>query len=268
MNTKLNPLAVITGASSGLGMAYARQLATKGFNLMLIARRKFVLESLKEELEKSHQNISVEIVQADLSLLDDIRMLEEKIANSERLLFMINNAGFGVEGVFPEINVEKNTEMITVHNTAVMRLARAAMIPMKVQGKGFLINVASSAGFLASRGAVIYCATKAFIISFSRSLQCDCHKDGIHVQALCPGFVRTGFHDTDSMAGSPIKESVPGWLWLQADWVVKKSLSQVQKNFFRRVIYIPSLRYKCGTFFASSWIFAPLRILFSGGKIR
>lgn len=260
---KENPLAVITGASSGLGMCFARQLAAAGCDLMLIARRKYVLDSLKEELEKQFP-ISVEPVQADLSKLEDIRTVEEKIRNSPRVLYMVNNAGFGVL----DNDVGKNTEMITVHNIATMRFSRAAMIPMQENRKGYIINVASVAGFVASRGSADYCATKAFVIAYSRSLQCDCSPHGIHVQALCPGFVRTGFHDTETMHGTPIKENVPAFLWLQADWVVRKSLRQVRKTLFRRVTYVPSLIYKAVTCFTSSMILSPLRILFSGGKIR
>jgi len=260
-------LAVVTGASSGLGMNFARQLAATGCDLMLIARRKEVLDSLKVELETQY-SISVESVQADLSKLDDIRMVEEKIQNSPRVLYMVNNAGFGVEGVFPDIDVEKNTEMITVHCTATLRFSRAAMFPMRENRKGYIINLASVAAFLASYGAANYCATKAFVVSFSRSLQCDAAPHGIHVQALCPGFVRTGFHDAETMKGTPIKEGVPNFCWLQADWVVRKSLNQVRKTAFRRVTYIPSVLYKVVTYFASSMIFSPVRILFSGGKIR
>ena len=260
-------LAVVTGASSGLGMNFARQLAAAGCDLMLIARRKNVLDSLKEELEKQF-SISVESVQADLSKLDDIRMVEEKIAQAKNVLFMINNAGFGVEGVFPDIDVEKNTDMITVHCIATMRLSRAAMVSMKENRKGYIINVASVAGFLAGQGAVDYCATKAFVISFSRSLQCDGSPHGIHVQALCPGFVRTGFHDTEAMADSPVKKMYPDFFWLRADWVVRKSLAQVRQNWCRRVAYIPSLLYKIVVFFSGSRILAPLRVLFGGGKVR
>ncbi len=263
MSGSLNPLAVITGASSGLGMSYARQLAAMGCDLMLVARRKFVLDSLKDELERQY-GVAVEVVPADLAKLEDIRMLEEKIRTSPRLFYMVNNAGFGVEGDFPE----KSTDMIAVHCTATMRLSRAAMIPMQAKKKGHIINVASAAGFMAMQGAADYCATKAFIISFSRCLQCDGAADGIHVQALCPGFVRTGFHDAETMAGNEIKKQTGAWMWLKADWVVKKSLRQVQKNCCRSVAYIPSLRYKILTQLASGPLVAPLRRFFSGGKMQ
>lgn len=268
MSEKRKPLAVVTGASSGLGMCFARQLASEGYDLLIVARRGFVLESLKEELERLYP-ITVETFEADLSEKEPLRELEKKVESSENLVCLINNAGFGTgESSFPNVDVEQETRMLALHNLAPMRLCRAALIPMAVNGMGYIINVASAAAFLASRGAADYSATKSFLVSFSRGLQCDCIDKGVHVQALCPGFVRTGFHQSETMKNSETGEKVPNWLWLDAPWVVKKSIRQVRKKHLRRVAYVPSLRYKIlVAILASRWL-SPLRVLLSRGRAR
>jgi short-subunit dehydrogenase len=128
--------------------------------------------------------------------------------------------------------------------------------------------VASVAGFLASRGAVDYSATKAFLITFSRSLQCDCVGTGVLVQAFCPGFVRTGFHDSETMKSSPLKEQVPGFMWDSAPRVVRKSLRAAQRRFCHRVVFIPTFFYRVIARVMSGPLIAPLRIFFTGGKTR
>lgn len=262
------PLAVVTGASDGMGKEFARELAAMGNDLLLTARRGYVLDSLKKELEAAY-GISVETMPMDLSELENIRILEEKIESSDRLLWLVNCAGFGAgEGVFPDVSADVETRMLLLHNVAPMRLCRAALIPMKINGRGFIINVASVAGFLASRGAVDYSATKAFLITFSRALQCDCAGTDVHVQAFCPGFVRTGFHDSETMKNSPLKDQVPGFMWDSAPRVVKKSIRAVQKRYFRRVVFIPTLFYRLITRIMSGRLLAPVRILLTGGQTR
>ncbi|MDO4573595.1 MAG: SDR family NAD(P)-dependent oxidoreductase [Planctomycetia bacterium] len=265
---KTRPLAVVTGASSGIGRSFARQLAADGCDLILVARREFVLESLKEELEKQY-GVLVEAFPADLTQLDEIQRVEKRLEACENLMYLVNCAGFGTgTGMFPNVDVNLESQMLMLHTLAPMRLSRVALIPMTLHQKGYLINVASCAAFLASRGAADYAATKAFLVSFSRNLQCDCAGRGIHVQALCPGFVRTGFHQSETMKSSAMADQIPRWLWLDADWLVKKSLKQVRKRGFRRVVCVPSFRYKVlvGTLF--SWFLSPLRVLFSGGTMR
>ncbi|MBR0192866.1 MAG: SDR family NAD(P)-dependent oxidoreductase [Thermoguttaceae bacterium] len=262
------PLAVVTGASDGMGREFARALAEMGCDLWIIARREARLNELKTELEANF-GVCVEVVPADLSRFEDIQKIEQKIESARNLLWMVNCAGFGAgEGAFPDVNVELETAMLMVHNMAPMRFCRAALVPMRENHRGFIINVASVAGFLASRGAVDYSATKAFLITFSRSLQCDCVGTGVLVQAFCPGFVRTGFHDSETMKSSPLKEQVPGFLWDSAPRVVRKSIRAAQRRFCHRVVFIPTVFYRAITCFMSSPLTAPLRILFTGGKTR
>ncbi len=251
-----------------MGREYARALAEMGNDLLLVARRGYVLDALKTELEEKF-SISVETCPLDLSVLENIATLEQKIALEDRLLWLVNCAGFGAgEGVFPDVSVEVETKMLMVHNVAPMRLCRAALVPMSVNGRGFIINVASVAGFLASRGAVDYSATKAFLIAFSRSLQCDCVGKGVLVQAFCPGFVRTGFHDSETMKNSDLKRQVPNFMWDNAPRVVRKSLRAVQKKRFHRVVFIPTLFYRIVKQIMSGSVLKPFRIVFTGGKTR
>ncbi|MDO5580656.1 MAG: SDR family NAD(P)-dependent oxidoreductase [Planctomycetia bacterium] len=262
------PVAAITGASSGFGQTFAQKLAARGYDLLLIARRKGRLDQLAEDLHNQY-GIEAEVLAADLSSDADLQKAEERIESLPSLYYMINNAGFGGNKVFPDVDIAVETGMIKVHCLATMRLSRAALVPMIAKGSGRIINLASVAGFLTGDGSADYSSTKAWVISFSKSLQCDVGRKGIRVQALCPGFTRTGFHDAETMKDSPIKKTVPDFLWLKADRVVACSLRSIERPaFFYRVICIPGLLYKTITFFGSEWIFSPLRILFSHGRVR
>ncbi len=262
------PLAIVTGASDGMGREFARALAEKGCDLILVARRAERLEALKSELE-SQFKVSAEVLALDLCVRENLLILEQKAESASNLLWLVNCAGFGAgESAFPDVDVELESRMLLLHNMAPMRLCRAALVPMRKNHRGFIINVASVAGFLASRGAVDYSATKAFLITFSRALQCDCAGTGILVQALCPGFVRTGFHDSETMKSSPLKQQVPAFMWDDARRVVRKSIQNVQKRFGHAVIFIPSFFYRFISRILSGPLLAPLRILFTGGKTR
>ena len=234
------PLAAITGASEGLGKEFARQLAAEGYNLLIIARRPTLLQELKEDLEAKY-GVQVEPLVCDLSKPDELKQLEDRLEKEEPLEIMINNAGFGLGGAFPNVDPDLEESMIRVHAIATMRLSRAALIPMCKRKKGYLINVSSVAAFLSAPNAAEYTATKAYILSFSKSLQYDVRQYGIRVQALCPGFVHTGFHSTESMAHFN-KAIMPKWLWLSSERVVKTSLRSIRRT--SRVVCIPSLRYK------------------------
>ncbi|MDR2346686.1 MAG: SDR family NAD(P)-dependent oxidoreductase [Planctomycetaceae bacterium] len=234
------PLAAITGASGGLGKEFANQLAAKGYDLLLIARRGNLLETIKSEYESKY-GINVQTLICDLSKADEVRSLENRLENEETLEFMVNNAGFGREGMFPNVDPDLEEEMIQVHVISLMRLARAALVPMCKRKKGFLINLSSVAAFLAGTNCAEYMATKAYVLSFSRSIQYDVAKHNVRVQALCPGLTHTGFHNSKTMIGFN-KNKTPGFAWLNADYVVKCSLRSIIKT--KRVICIPSFRYK------------------------
>ena len=238
---EMKPTAVITGATSGIGEEFARQLAAAGYNLLLVARRELLLADLKNEIEAKH-GVAVETIVCDLVDPQQVRSLEERIERIENLEFMVNNAGFGREGTYPDVDPDQEVEMIQVHVIALVRLTRAALVPMCRRKKGFLVNLASVASFLHGTNCAQYMATKAYVLSFTKSVNCDVARHGVRVQALCPGLTRTGFHHTATMQ-SNVDEKTPSVAWLNTEDVVHCSLKTLRKRW-HRVVCIPSLRYK------------------------
>lgn len=238
--TPFRPLAAVTGASEGLGKEFARQLAAEGYNLIIIARRPALLDALKADLEKTY-NVQVEPLACDLSKPDGIKQVEERLEKEESLEMLVNNAGFGLSDAFPNVNPDLEESMIRVHAIAPMRLSRAALVPMCKRQKGYIINLSSVAAFLCGQNTAEYIATKAYLLSFSKSLQCDVRRYGVRVQALCPGFTHTGFHSTESMKSFQ-KSEIPSWLWLSSEYVVRTSLHSLRRT--SRVVCVPSFRYK------------------------
>jgi short-subunit dehydrogenase len=238
--SSFRPLAAITGASDGLGKEFARQFAEEGYDLLIIARRGQLLEEIKTEFETKY-GIFVEPYICDLSNAEEVKRLEERLEKSDSLEFMVNNAGFGFAEAFPDVDPDREEKMIRVHTISLMRLSRAALVPMCRRKKGFLINLSSVAAFLYGNNSAEYMATKSYVLSFSRCIQCDVQKYGVRVQALCPGLTHTGFHSTELMKFFQ-KNKTPSLLWLTAEYVVRTSLRAIRKT--RRVVCIPSLRYK------------------------
>ncbi|MGL4595087.1 MAG: SDR family NAD(P)-dependent oxidoreductase [Thermoguttaceae bacterium] len=233
-------IAVVTGASEGLGKEFAVQLAKKGYDLLLIARRESKLNQVKDEITAKFP-VNVAIYVCDLSKSDEVLRLEKRLEAEDSLELLVNNAGFGREGAFPNVDPDLEQEMIQVHIIALMRLCRAALIPMCKRKKGYIVNVSSVAAYLHGANCAEYMATKAYVRSFSKSLQCDVRPFGVRVQALCPGLIHTGFHATESMRGFK-KDKTPRIVWLNSDFVVKSSLNSIFKT--RNVVCVPSWRYK------------------------
>lgn len=225
--------ALITGASSGLGEAFARRLALQGYNLVLVARRKERLSALSSELQSNHP-IKVEIIVADLTRDSDIERVETKIHELERVDVLINDAGFATTGRFTEADLDKQLEMVTLHVVAPTRLTWAAL--PKMEKGGSIINVASLGAYIKVPGNVTYCATKAYLVVFSETLQLELKEKGIRVQALCPGFTRTEFHG--KMEGFD-PSVIPKFLWMTPEDVAKESLKGLEKG---KVVCIPGLR--------------------------
>jgi len=240
-----NPLAVITGASSGLGKTYAEVLAAEGFDLLLVARREPLLLEIKAELESAH-DVKVEIAKVDLADESQTISLADRLVNLDRIDLLINNAGFGAGRAFSNTEIQRQIDMVRVHVEAPMRLTRAVLPSMLKNGSGGIINVASVAGFLHGDEGAAYFSTKAALISFSRSLHAEVARHGLQVQALCPGFVYTGFHDTPEMSYFD-RKIFPKFLWLQAKPIIRASLRRLRRN--GGVVYIPTLRYKIITAF-------------------
>ena len=163
--------------------------------------------------------------------------LMEMIGRETELDLLINNAGFGTTGNYAEIDINPQIDMVRVHVDAPMRLCRAILPHMIQRGKGYIINVSSIAAFFTG-GNPTYSATKAFLNSFSLTLQNEVKAHGIQIQALCPGYTYSEFHDTDEFA-SFSREQVPKRLWMTADAVVSESLRQLDRD---KVILIPGFQ--------------------------
>jgi short-subunit dehydrogenase len=220
--------AVITGASSGIGEAFARRLAREGYNVVLVARRQEKLDALAEDLKKRHA-VSAQSVVADLSKEDDINRVADMLSDMSdagRLDLLVNNAGFGTTGNFIKQTLKDQNDMINLHVTATMRLTRAALPGMIQRRRGGIVNVASIAGWFPLPGNVNYSATKRYIITFSEALQTELMESGVFVQALCPGFTYSEFHDTAPFRTSGFRrDSTPPFMWQTADQVVMASLN-------------------------------------------
>ncbi|HWQ52037.1 MAG TPA: SDR family oxidoreductase [Bryobacteraceae bacterium] len=230
----MSALAVVTGASSGIGAVFARKLAARGYRLLLVARRRDRLEALAAEFPGR-----AEAWPADLTCDPDLQKLEQRIAGDESLELLVNNAGFGTLGRFFEIPVDSQDAMHRLHILATMRLTHAALRGMVRRNRGGVINVSSVAGFAQSPGNVSYCSTKAWINIFTSTLDLDLRSAGsaVTVQALCPGFTYSDFHDTAGID----RNKIPKALWLEADRVVEDSLRGLDRG---KVFVIPTWRYK------------------------
>jgi short-subunit dehydrogenase len=228
-------LAVITGASSGIGAEFARQLAARGYRLLLVARRRDRLEQVASELPGS----SVEVWPADLSEDDAQRALAERLASCEDLELLVNNAGFGTLGRFFAIALDGQERMHRLHVMATVRLTHAALPGMVRRNRGAVINVSSVAAFAQSVGNVSYCATKAWVNAFTTAIDLELRSisSAVKMQALCPGFTYSEFHD----AMGADRNRIPRSLWLSAEYVVGQSLRGLDRG---KVVVIPTWRYK------------------------
>ncbi|MCB0923290.1 MAG: SDR family oxidoreductase [Mycobacterium sp.] len=229
----LRPVALITGPTSGLGAGYARRYARDGHDLVLVARDEARLATLAAELTAAY-GVAAEVLPADLSEEAGRDAVTERLAAGVTVL--VNNAGFGTSGEFWTTDPAELQRQLDVNVTAVMHLTRAALPPMLAAGRGTVINIASVAGLLSGRGST-YSASKAWVISFSEGLTNGLGGTGVGVHAVCPGFVRTEFHQR---AGIDMA-SIPGPMWLTVDDVVGESLADIAKG---RVISIPGVQYK------------------------
>ena len=182
---------LITGASSGIGKEFAKQFAKHGYNLLLVARRLELLQSLKEELLKEY-NCNVEILAKDIC--EDCKAVYDYCVNNDfKISVLVNNAGFGDYGRFIDSDIDKYMEMIELNNKALVALTYYFIKDMKESGYGHIINVGSVASFMPGPYMAVYYATKAFVLSFSLALREELKNDNIHVSVLCPAPTKTDF---------------------------------------------------------------------------
>ena len=227
--------ALVTGATAGIGLEFARQLAARGDDLVLVARDVARLEAVAADLRASYDG-TVEVLPADLTDSDQLARVEARLADrAQGIDLLVNNAGFGLKERFLDnpLDVEQAQQDVLVR--AVLRLTHAALGGMVERGRGGVINVSSVAAFF-PRGT--YSAAKAWVNSFSRWAHDEYAGQGVTVMALCPGFVKTEFHER---LGIDRDSSAPKPLWLEADRLVREALADFDKG---KAVSIPSKRYK------------------------
>ena len=233
----VRPVALVTGASSGIGREYARSLAKRGYDLVLVARDEVRLHTLARELYNDFGAGAVVLV-ADLSREAELLRVETAIRQARDLRFLVNNAGFLTNGLFEKVDVGASDAMVRVHMLAPVRLMRAAIPVMRGNGgRCAIVNVSSVAAFGGSSGNALYCATKAFLNSFTRSLELELRGSNIAVQALCPGYTRTEIHER---AGFQTTSAPETW-WLTPEQVVEESFRGLSRG---KVVTVPGMRYK------------------------
>jgi short-subunit dehydrogenase len=230
----MGKVAFITGASSGIGATFAKHLAAKGYDLVLVARRKDRLEKIADQLQREY-GIQARVLPADLSLTSAVEQVCEEIIRLPELEIIVNNAGFGTQGKFLHVPFEKHQAMLDIHIMAATRLAYAALQVFAAKGRGAIINMASLSAFVPFPGSVNYHATKAYLVAFSEGLQTELRGTGIVVQALCPGFTYSNFHDTPELSQFR-RNGLPSIAWGSADQVVETSLKALETG---RLIVVP-----------------------------
>jgi uncharacterized protein len=216
---------IVTGASSGLGAEFARQLARRGANLVLVARRASRLESLAAELTRAH-GVTVTVVARDLGLPDAGRTLRAELeSRGIHATGLVNNAGFGTHNAFTDEDPARLQSMLALNVSALVDLSRAFIGPLTATGRGLLINVASLLGFQPTPYMGVYGATKAFVLSFTESLWEETHGTSLRVLAVCPGAMDTEFFDAagSQTADLGTKRATPAY-------VVKKALDTLDRR--------------------------------------
>lgn len=238
MPSKKHPRALVTGASSGIGAAFAERLARDGYDLVIVARRRKRLEDLAKKLRTEHK-VKVEVVTADLSKVKNIHALEKRIAKSP-LDLLVNNAGFGGYKAFAKLDPDTAEELVNLHVLAATRLTRAALPGMIRRKRGAVVNVSSRLGFSRALGSdylpqrATYAGAKAYLITFTQLLAGELKGTGVQAQVLCPGVVATEFH---THVGTDMRD-FPAAIVMQPEEVVQASLAGLQLG---EAVCIPGL---------------------------
>jgi short-subunit dehydrogenase len=225
--------ALVTGATSGIGAAYAKLLAKEKYDLVLVARDLTRLNAYAKELNKTYK-IKVETLQADLTKPAQLAKVEKRLSSKTKPIeVLINNAGFGIKQSFADSEIKKEQELLDVLVTAPMRLTHAALPQMLKRDSGVIVNVSSVASWIAGG---TYSAAKSYLTVFSEYLNTELKRTNIKVSALCPGFTRTEFHQRGKMRMT----GLPNFMWLSSDQVVAKSWKYAKAG---KAICIPGWQY-------------------------
>lgn len=221
------PVALITGASAGIGTSFARRLADRGHDLVIVARRKDRLDDLAQEINKS-SNREVEVLVADLESAKGVQVVEDRVVDADRPVdLLVNNAGFGTSGRFDQLPIEAEEAEINLNVIALVRLTHAALGAMVERGHGGVINVSSVGAYQPTPHSATYAATKAFVSSFTNAIHEELRGTGVKAMVLAPGFTHTEFH---LRAGIDDQGQVPEFLWQSADEVVAAALRDYDRG--------------------------------------
>ena len=233
--------ALVTGASSGIGAEVARQLASRGHSLVLVARREERLRSLATELS-SENDVQAEVIAADLGDEAERDRLESELSGRGRgVEVLVNNAGFGHQADFARSPRERMVEMVRLNVEAVVDLTSRFVAPMAARGRGSVINIASLGAFQPLPGSAVYGASKAFVLSFSEAIRTELRGSGVSVTAVCPGPVRTEFMAVAEFPG--VEDRTPGIVWTSADDVARQAVEGAEHD--KRVV-VPGLLNRAG----------------------
>ncbi|GAA4566269.1 SDR family oxidoreductase [Micromonospora coerulea] len=247
--------ALITGASAGIGAAFAHRLAADGWDLVLVARDPGRLDATAAELTGRYGR-QVETISADLSTDDGCAAVERRLVAEPAIELLVNNAGTSLNTPFLRSAVDDEARLLRLNVQAVLRLTHAVLGPMVERGHGTVINVSSVAGFGVVMPGSTYSASKAWVTNFSESIGRSVAPLGVRVMALCPGYTRTGYHERAGIDMS----GTPRWLWLKADDVVAEGLRDLGKG---KLVSVPTWKYKLAV---AGLRHAPRRLL--GGVTR
>lgn len=239
------PVALVTGASTGIGAEFARALAARGDDLVVVARDVARLEALAEQLEKEH-GVDVEVLSADLTSKKGRAVVEARLESAEPAVdLLVNNAGMGTYGKFAELSREAEARVIRLNVLALVQLSHAALAGMVERGRGGIINVSSLAGHQPTPLNATYGGTKAFVTSFSQALHEELRGTGVKVTVLCPGFTRTEFQERAGLDSG----SVPSFMWQTPEPVVAAALRAYDQG---RAVCIPGALNQAGAAFSSA----------------
>jgi short-subunit dehydrogenase len=226
--------ALVTGATSGIGLSFAHQLAERGHDVVLVARDRARLENVSDALRSTY-GVSTEILVADLSDRAETGKVAERVADLARPVdLLVNNAGYAMRKRFLDNDISEEEAVFDVLVRAVLVLSHAAARSMRERGHGAIVNVSSVAGFISSG---TYSASKSYVTVFTEGLAAELKGTGVTATALCPGFTRTEFHQRAKLDMS----SLPDFMWLRADRLVRECLDDVAKG---RVVSVPGPQYK------------------------
>lgn len=231
------PTALVTGASSGIGLAFARKLAAKGHDLVVVARSEGKLKELAAELR-----VNVEVLPADLTDPEQLARVEQRCADldAKPIDLLVNNAGAGTYGQFAESDLPALDREVQLDVVAPMRLTHAVLPGMIDRQAGGIINVASVAAFQAGPLNAVYSASKAFVLSLTEAVHEEVRRSGVHVTVVCPGATRTEFQERGGFAGGKI----PDFMWDDAESVVDQALKALARN---QAVCVPGMLNKMST---------------------